>query len=170
MQNNTELILTILVGIIAAGALVQMIVLVVVALALKKGAKLAGAYATEMQSKVVPVLEHSKALIQTTRELITRLEPKLEAAATNLADISQRASAEAKNIQDSTDEITERVRRQAARVDGMTTSALNGVDRAGHILNQAVSIPVRQISGVVAAARAVFDTLRKPSPRGRTSA
>lgn len=164
---NTETILTILVTVIAAAALLQLIILLVMLLAMRKGMKLAGEYATEMQSKVVPVLEHSKALIQTTKELITRLQPKLEVAATNLAELSQVASVEAKRIQESTEEITERVRRQAARVDGMTTDALNGIDRAGYLLNQAVSIPARQVAGVVAAAKAVFETLRKPAPRGR---
>jgi uncharacterized protein YoxC len=166
-MQNAETILTILVAVIAVAALIQLVVLFVMLLALKKGLKLAGEYATEMQSKVVPVLEHSKALIHTTKDLITRLQPKLEATATNLAELSQVANAEAKKIQESTDEITERLRRQAARVDGMTTDALNGVDRAGHLLNQAVTIPARQVAGVVAAAKAVFETLRKPAPRTR---
>lgn len=164
---SLEMSVVILVAVIAVAALVQLIILVVMLMALKKGMKLAGEYAGEMQSKVVPVLEHSKALMQTTKELITRLEPKLEVAATNLAELSQVANAEVKKIQESTDEVAERVRRQAARVDGMTTEALNGIDRAGHLLNQAVSIPARQVAGVVAAAKAVFETLRKPAPRGR---
>jgi hypothetical protein len=52
----------------------------------------------------------------------------------------------------------------------MTTEALNGLDRAGQLLTQAVSVPARQVAGVVAAAKAVLETLRKPAPRGRPRA
>jgi hypothetical protein len=51
----------------------------------------------------------------------------------------------------------------------MTTTFLNGVDRFGSFLNEAVHMPLRQINGVVAAAKAVVDALRAPTPqRGRS--
>jgi response regulator RpfG family c-di-GMP phosphodiesterase len=50
-------------------------------------------------------------------------------------------SAEAKKLQASADEITDRVRRQAERVDGLTTEALNTVEQVGQVVNQAVSMP-----------------------------
>jgi methyl-accepting chemotaxis protein len=163
-MQNTETILAILVAVIAVAGLIQLIILFVLFLALRKAMKLGGEYAADMRDKVVPVLEHSKAFLQTSKQLITRLEPKLEAAATDLAELVHTANAEAKKLQESTDEITERVRRQAARVDEVTTEALNGLERVGQILNQVVTVPVRQVSGVVAAARAIFETLRSPTP------
>jgi hypothetical protein len=45
----------------------------------------------------------------------------------------------------------------------MTTSFLNGVDRFGTFLNDAVHVPVRHANGVVAAVKAVVDTLRSPA-------
>ncbi len=164
---NHETILTILVSVIAGGVLVQLIILFVVFLAVRKGMKFAGEYALELKSQVVPVLERSKVLMQTTKDLITRLEPKLEAAATDLAEVARVANAESKKIQVVADEITEKVRRQATRVDFMTTETLNAMDRVGHLLNQAVTVPIRQVSGVAAAAKAVFETLRNPTPRAR---
>lgn len=163
-MQNIELILTILVAVIAVAGLVQLVILFALFLAMKKAIALASEYGTDLRDKVVPVLEHSKAFLQTSKQLITRLEPKLEAAATDVAELAHTANMEAKRLQESTDEITERVRRQAARVDGITTEALNGLDRMGQVLNQVVTVPVRQVSGVMAAARAIIETLRAPAP------
>jgi uncharacterized protein YoxC len=163
-MQSTEMILTALVAVIAVAGLIQLIILFIMFLAVRKGMKLAGEYAEEMRDKVVPVLEHSKAFLQTSKQLLTKLEPKLESAATDLAELAHTANAEAKKIQESTGDITARVRRQAARVDDLTTEALNGLDRVGDILNQVVTVPVRQVSGVMAAARAIYDTLRAPAP------
>ena len=157
--------LTILVAVIAVAGLIQLFVFIAIFVAIKKGMTEAGEYAKDFRSDIVPVLEHSKKLISVTRELITRLEPKLEAAAADVADLAHIASVEARKMQESADEIAERVRRQAARVDGMATEALDTVDRVGNFVNQAVSVPLRQVSGVVAAGRAIYDTLR--TPRGR---
>jgi hypothetical protein len=166
MPSN-ETILTILVSVIAGGVLIQLIIFFAMFLALRKGMKLAGEYASEMKSQVVPVLENSKVLMRTTKDLITRLEPKWEAVATDLAEVARMVNVEAKKIQVSADEITDMVSRQATRVDSMTTETLNAMERVGHLLNQAVTIPIRQISGVAAAAKAVFETLRNPTPRAR---
>jgi uncharacterized protein YoxC len=164
---STEMILTILVTVIAVAGLIQLFILFAVFLAFRKGMKVAGEYATEMKSHVVPLLEQSRTLFRTTNELIARLEPKLESAATDVAEMAHIANTEAKKMQETADEIAERIRRQAARVDGMATDALNGIDRAGQLVTQAVTIPLRQISGIVAAAKAIFGTFRAPAPRGR---
>lgn len=161
------MILTVLVAVIAVAGLFQLIILFVMFLAMRKGMKLAGEYATDMQSHIVPILEHSKSLIKVTRELIVKLEPKLDSTATDVANIAHIANAEAMKMQVSADEITYRIRRQAERVDGLTTEALNTAEYVGQFVNHAVSVPLRQISGVVAAARAIFGTLAKSSPRDR---
>jgi predicted nuclease with TOPRIM domain len=166
-MNNTELILTVLVSVIAAGVLFQLILLFVMFLAVRKGMKAAGQYASEMKEQAVPVLENSKALIRTARELIARLEPKLESAASDLAEVTKLARTEAKRMQESADEITDKVRHHATRVDAMTTDALNAVERVGSFVSMAVTAPVRQVSGIMAGAKAVLETLRTPTPRPR---
>jgi uncharacterized protein YoxC len=164
---STDMILTILVTVIAVSGLFLLIVLFAMFLALKKGIKVAGDYATDMQSQVVPVLENSTALIKSMRDLIVKLEPKMDSTATDLAKIAHIASAEAKKLQESADEIADRIRRQAERVDGLTTEALNTVEQVGQVVNQAVSMPLRKVAGVVAAAKAVIETLAKSSSRAR---
>jgi len=164
---STELILIILVAVIAVAGLFMLVVLFAMFLAMKKGIKVAGDYATDMQSQVVPVLQNSAALIKSMRELMVKLEPKIDSTATDLANIVHIANSGAKNLQESTDDITGRVRRQAERVDGLTTEALNTVEQVGQVVNQAVSMPLRKVAGVVAAAKAVIETLGRSSSKAR---
>lgn len=163
---STELILIILVAVIAVAGLFLLAVMFAMFMAVKRGIKVASDYASDLQSQVVPALENSTALIKSMRDLIVKLEPKLESAATDFAEITHVASAEAKKLQVSTDEITGRIRRQAARVDGLATEALNTVEQVGQVVNQTVSTPLRKVAGVVAAAKAVIETLGR-SPRAR---
>jgi uncharacterized protein YoxC len=173
MDTNTLLI--VMVAITGSAVVIQAVALIVVAVAAAKVTKSAKSEIEDLRSKVIPVVQTSKELIDTTRALISRLEPKIMAAATDVAEIAETAKAQVARIQVATDEITERVRaasddiadrvrHQAERVDGMTTSALNSVDRVGGFISHAVAVPVRQLSGVLAAARAVIDTLRAPAP------
>lgn len=168
-MQSTEMILTILVTVVAVVGLIQLIILFVMFLALKKAGKVAGEHAAEIKAKINPLLEQSRELIETTKNLIARIEPKIEAAASDLAEITRTATGEAKRLSASVDEVRERVRLQAERVDGMTTGALNGVDRFGQFVNHAAGIPVRQVSGFMAAAKAVVETLRKPAPHARAT-
>ncbi len=172
---NTETLLIVMVAITGFSVVIQAIALIVVTATVAKAAKSTKSEIEELRSKVTPIVLSSKELIDTTRALITRLEPKIVDAATDLAEITETAKVQVARIQEATDEITarvriatddisERVRQQAARVDSMTTSALDSVDRVGGVISHAVAIPVRQVSGVLAAARAVIDTLRAPTP------
>jgi uncharacterized protein YoxC len=166
-MNSTLMSLTILETSIGVLILIQAGVMIAAFLMARKGMQAAATYAEEMKSKVIPVLEQSTEMLATMNHLVSRLEPKLDAAATDLAEMTRAASDEMKKIQASADEIVDRVRRQAERVDGMTSTALDGVDRAGRLLNSAVTAPVRQVSGVMAAAKAILEALRSPAPGRR---
>jgi hypothetical protein len=170
-NSSIETILTVMVGITALAVLMQACVLLAMFVAVRKAITLGKEQADEFRSSVVPVLHTSKEVLATTNEalvsvkaVIARLEPKLDAAATDLADMAQAIHAQTTRLQASVDEIAGRVRQQAVRVDGMTTSVLNQVDRAGGLLTEAVNVPMRQVSGVIAAAKAIVEALRAPVP------
>jgi hypothetical protein len=63
--------------------------------------------------------------------------------------------------------VLERTQRQTARVDGMVTSALDSVDKVGGFVADSVGKPVRRISALVAAARAVVQSLKATAPHSR---
>jgi hypothetical protein len=45
----------------------------------------------------------------------------------------------------------------------MTTSVLDRVDHVGVLFNEAIKVPIRQVAGIIAGARAALDTLRAPA-------
>lgn len=181
-MDSTVTILTILVTVIGVIGLLQLVILFVMYLGLKKGMKEVSTHAGDIKAHVNPlidqskeavaqakeVLAHSKGVMDQTKSLIARLEPKLEMAAIDLADITRTASEQAKNLSQTSTEISDRVRRQALRLESMSNRTLDGVDKAGHFVGAAFSSPMRQFSGVVAAARAVMGSFRK-APGQRTS-
>jgi methyl-accepting chemotaxis protein len=177
MENvNTQLVL-ILAGVTIA-VLLQAGVLLGIFLAMRKAVKTAQdalqtakEQSDQYRAKLMPIIETGSQLIATgkdlvasTETLINNLKPQLETAATELADMTRDIRTQVNQLQDSVNEVAQKARLQVDRVDGMTTSTLNGLERVGTFLNQAVNLPIRQVNGVVAAAKAVIETLRAPAP------
>lgn len=162
-MQHLDTILIWMVALFALSVLLQIIVLVSLAWGMRQAVKQAKEYAERVEEKVLPVLASTQEVLQQTKALVTRLEPKLEAAATDLSDITRMAREETARISTTATEITDRFRHQAERVAQMTEAALEGVERASHVINSAVTTPVRQASGVIAAARAIIGALRQPS-------
>ncbi len=164
---NTENLLLVMVGIAGAAVLLQALVLLGIYIAMVKAMKTAKSTIDELHTSIMPLLHTSKEVAETTKDMMSRLGPRLDAAASDLEEMVQIARDETARFQESAEEINQRVRHQAARVDDMTTSVLNGVDRAGRFMNEAVNLPIRQVSGIVAAMKAVVETLRTPAPPRR---
>lgn len=176
MQNvNTEMLL--ILAAVTIAVLLQTGVLLGIFLTMRKAVQSAKEEADEMRGKLTPIIESGSQLINTgnslvasAQALIEALKTPLQTAATELETMTREIRAQVNQLQDSVDEVALKARHQVDRVDSMTTSALNGLDRFGTFLNEAVHMPIRQVNGVVAAAKAIMDTLRSPSvarPRPR---
>lgn len=170
MENVSTDMLLILAGVTVA-VLLQAGVLLGILLTMRKAVQTAKEEADEYRAKLTPILESGSKLITTsndlvaaTTSLINHLKPELEAAATEMANMSRDLHAQFNLLQGAVDGVALKAWHQADRVDRMTTSFLNGLDRLGGFVNEAVHLPIRQVNGVVAAARAVVDTLRAPAP------
>jgi methyl-accepting chemotaxis protein len=153
---------TILIVMVAVYGVSVLLVLAGLWMGMNKAVKQAKLYAEQMEMKVLPVLASTREVLEQTKALVTRLEPKLDAAATDLSEITRMAREETARISATADELTQRFRGQAERVAQMTETAVDGVERASEMINNAVAGPVRQASAVVAAARAIISTLRRP--------
>lgn len=175
-NSNVEMLLMIFVGITAVAVLLQASVLLGMFLVVRKAVTGAKEEASEFRTKLLPVIDSSKVLLDSAHEVIgsakdavkaaqsviAHVEPHLESAATELAHMTRDLHQQANQLQGAVDEVAFRAMRQVDRVDQMATSTLNGVERFGNFVNEAVSIPIRQVSGVIAAAKAVVGTLRAP--------
>ena len=154
--QTLELILTFLV---ALAVVIQAIALIVILVLVRKSLRDALQQFEDLRAVVTPLVNNAK-------DLVERLSPKIEAVTDDLAEVTHKVRAQANDVQTTATELVERMRHQAARLDSMTTAVLDVVDRAGAFLADAVSKPLRQISGVLASARAVIDSLRSPVPDG----
>jgi len=173
MQNVSNEMILILAGVTVA-VLLQAGVLLGIFLTMRTAVQTAKDEAEEYRAKLTPLLENGGQLIKVGNELLTSaatlfgdVKPELEAAVTELANMTRDAHAQVNQLQALVDEVAQKARNQAERVDGMTTSFLNGLDHFGTFLNEAVRTPIRQVNGVIAAFKAVVDTLRSPAPPRR---
>jgi len=153
MQNvNTETLLIVFVALTGAAVLLQSFVLLALFLSVRKAAQTIQEEMAELRGVVTPVATE-------TREFLKRVGPQVEAVTRDVAEMVHGLRAQSVEVQVSTTEILERVRRQTSRMDTMFTGVLDTVDRATAVISDAVSIPLRQISGIAAFARAAINTL-----------
>lgn len=162
----------IFIGITAIAVLLQAGVLLGIFLTVRKAVQIGKEQTDEYRAKLTPIIDGSGKLIDTandlvssTQSLVKAIRPHLEFAATELANMASDIHAEANQLQASVDEVALRARQQVDRVDNMATSVLNGLDRFGGFLNEAVHLPIRQLNGIVAATKAVIETLRGGAPQ-----
>jgi hypothetical protein len=170
-NTNLETLFIIFIAITGLAVSLQAGVLLALFLTVRKAITTARERTEGLESKLIPVLEHSHKflsagheLVTLTRDLVAKLDPPLQSVAAELEVMSKDIHAQVTRLQTSVDDVTQMARRQTDRVDGMTTSFLNGLDRFGSFVNQAIDVPIRHASGVVAAAKAVVETLRSPGP------
>lgn len=172
---NTETLLVIFIGITALAVLLQACVLLALYLAVRKAVQAGQEQADEFRARITPVLDGSnelivnaKDLIEKGRSLIENIQTPLLSAAIELDAMTQDIRGQALQLHSLLDESVEKARHQVDRVDAMATSTLNGLSRFGSFLDEALHLPIRQVNGVIAAARAVIETLRGPArPRPR---
>ncbi|GEM_PF-1504043 len=164
MQNvNTETLLIVFVALTGAAVLLQSFVLLALFFSVRKAAKAIQEEMAELRGIVQPVAKE-------TREFLARVGPQVEAVTKDVAEMVHGLRAQSVELQVSTTEILERVRRQTSRMDTMFTGVLDTVDRATAVVSQAVTIPLRQISGIAAFLRAAIDTLRSGGRAPRAQA
>lgn len=135
----------------------------------------------KMRSALMPVIYDTRDILASTRDMLgrtqevlttaqgflTRVAPKVEASASDLAEITRGLRVQSVQMQSSAMEILERVRRQSDRIDGMFTGVLDTADRAGGFVTDVIGKPVRQISGMLNAVKAIIESLRTPGRPAR---
>ena len=157
---NNQTLMVAFVALTGIALSAQAIILLAIFFSLRKAAKGVKEDIDDLRATIIPVVE-------STRTVIARLAPKVEAATTDVMEIVRILREKSDELDESVSEILERLHRQSARVDGMLSGALDTVDRAGEYVAEAVSGPVRQVSAVLASIKAIVGALRAPSPASR---
>jgi methyl-accepting chemotaxis protein len=185
MTFDNQTIQLIIIGIAALAVVMQAVVLIAILFAMKKAAAKMHADIQELRASVTPIIDSSRELITRTApkiddfvtftvpkiedfitsvapkldSFITNTTPKLESTASDVAEIVHAFKEKAAQAEVTVTDVLARTQRQTTRVDGMVTTMLDSVERVGGFVDKAVSKPVKQISALVAAGRAVVQSL-----------
>jgi methyl-accepting chemotaxis protein len=156
--NGILLALTIVVGV---GVIVFIAVLLVLAKTLLNTRKRVHDMLDHYQTAIAP---HIGPVVQSTRSLVDDLSPKLKHITTNMVEVSDIMRSETQHITVSLSDMVERTHQQAARVDHIVSSTLNGIGHATAAVQEGISAPIRHLSGMIDGLRAGFGSFRRKRP------
>ena len=162
---NHDMIELAFVGVAALALVMQTIILLAIYLGVTKSTKSIKSDFEEFRSSITPTVDKARELVEKTRTLVDRISPQIESATTDFAELAHLLRAQASDAEAALELVLERVRAQTGRIDQMLSGTLDVVDKAGGILTDAVEKPVRQISGLVAALKAIIESLRSSERR-----
>jgi len=171
---DNETIELICIAVTALAVLLQAIVLSAIYVALRKAIGSLRGEVEDLRSSLMPVANNTRevivearALIDNMRRLFARIAPKAETTVGDVARVARGLREQTEELEEAAQEVLARVRFQTGRVDAMTTSGLDAVDRAGSYVAETVGKPARQLAGLLAAAKAIVESLRAPAREPR---
>ena len=176
MTESQSHYLLIFVGIIALGAVIQGIAMLVLGLAGAKLLKQIAELTAEAKGKVYPILDSVQTLTekvndisQVARDVAIDTAPKIKRVTTNLAETSDVYRAKLAEVDSLISDTTGKARRQSDRVDGMVTDVLDKTTEVTHTVAHAIMVPVRQMAGLVSGAKVGIEALiANFSPKPKT--
>jgi ABC-type transporter Mla subunit MlaD len=142
-----------LIAVVALALLLQAIVLLALYFSMRKAARSVKEGFEDLRDSISPIIDN-------TRELVSRVAPRIESSADDLAAMTHSLRRQTADVQASATEILERLRNQTVRLDGMITGVFNTMDKVSGFMADAVAKPMRQLSGILASVRAVVESLR----------
>ncbi len=149
------LALTIIVGV---GVLVFIVVLLMLAGTLLYTRKRFHQILDHYDKEIAP---HLAPMVKSAHSLVDDLSPKLKHVSTNLVEVSDIMRSEAQHITVSLSDMVERTHQQAARVDNIVSSTLNGIGHATAAVQEGISAPIRHLSGMLDGLRAGIGSFRR---------
>jgi methyl-accepting chemotaxis protein len=172
VQNET--ILTVFVALTAVALLAQAGILLAALLIGRKIVLSLREDIEELRNSAMPFIKDTRQLFDRfapeiepiLKEMVTAA-PNLKAISADVAALTKKARTQADGIETSAVEALERIKHQASRLDSAVTRALDDADRVLGFVHTAVSAPARQVAGVLAAARAIVESFRRPEVAAR---
>ena len=160
MDYTIQVWLVIFVGVAALCMLSQLVVALAIAVGARRMQKKAEGLLKELRLHAQPVLASSRALAE-------ELVPKIKTISTNLVDSSGNFRIMAAEAAGVVGDVAARTKAQAAHVEDIVDGTLDQITHAGNSIQHGISIPVRQVTGILNGIRAGIDVLWGDAPRGR---
>jgi methyl-accepting chemotaxis protein len=151
-------LLTLFIAVTAAAVVLQMVILFVMFLAIRKITGRVEALADKVedttgivQQKVLPLVDDAKAVQQQVQEFITTARPKIEKLVDNASEVSDTAKATIDRLNLTVNDAIDRLRLQVIRGDEMVTRTMDRIEDTSEKVQHTVMSPVRQVSGIMQA-------------------
>lgn len=98
-------------------------------------------------------------LVADVHSVVQDITPKIKVISENIVDISDTVREQTKHVNVTVDEVVDKTRAQAVKVDDMVSAVLGSIAHAGTVVQDSVTRPVRQVSGVLRGIRVGLETL-----------
>jgi len=164
---NNETLLVIFVGLTGFALLVQAIVMLAAFLTMRKTVVSLQSDVHELRASAMPIIEKS-------RDTLEKLAPKIESVSNDVSEVVRTLREQTHQFQLVAGDVLDRVHRQTSRVDNMFTGVVDSVEHASNVVVDSVARPVRQVSALLAGAKAFLGVLatgrRRPGDRVEVTA
>jgi methyl-accepting chemotaxis protein len=163
MDNQSQTLLLVFVAVVSVSLLLQAGSMVAMFLAARKAQKKVAALVDDLRLHALPV-------IMSSREVIHELLPKMRTIVDNLEVTSTTLRSKTDQLGGVVEDVAHRAQAQAARVDGIVKGTLDQITYAAHAVEAGISMPVRQVSGILNGLRAGVEVLWKKTPSNHLDA
>jgi hypothetical protein len=105
----------------------------------------------EAESRVYPLLEHAKVMLEEVKAFLETSRPKVDLILDNTAHVTTTARADVERVETTLHDVLDRVRLQVIRADEMVTRTMDRVEETSERVQNSVKAPIRRMSGVMQA-------------------
>jgi len=152
LSSGNSRLLMIFVGMVAVALIVQAIALIAMAVGAAKARKRGLEIVEEIRTKMMPIMDNTHSFIQDTA-------PKVKIITENFVETSHVIRSKAQEFDVTASDLNAKTRAQAARVDGIVTSALNTTTNVAESIQRGIKVPLREVSGIINGVKAGLDVL-----------
>jgi len=152
LSSGNSKLLMVFVGMVAVALIVQAIALIAMAVGAAKARKRGLEIVEEVRLKLMPIMDNTHSFIQDTA-------PKVKIITENFVETSHVVRAKAQEFDVTASDLNSKARAQAARVDGIVTSALNTTTDVAETIQRGIKVPLREVSGLINGLKAGLDVL-----------
>jgi methyl-accepting chemotaxis protein len=156
-NSQSQTLLLVFTAVVAVSLLLQAGSMVAMLLGARKAQKKVAALVDDVRLHALPV-------IMSSREVIHELLPKMRTIVDNLEATSTTLRAKTDQLGGVVEDVAHRAQAQAVRVDDLVKGTLDQITYAAHAVEAGISMPVRQVSGIINGLRAGVEVLWKKTP------
>lgn len=120
---------------------------------------------TRMEAIVGRLEQQATPVLTTAQAILEDAQPKLSEITSNLAESTATVRANVAQMAETTGEILDRARFQAARLDELVTTTVDRIELASDVVHHGVIGPVRRVQAIVQAVSAGIGFLRATRSR-----